>query len=240
MKNQVLQASVLLISFLLMNTAARAGAEGHGGDAIEFYEPLVFQLYSMDLAEYGYHKSGSLDFKRAKGADADEIAKIIDENYRASEDVILKENYPFSGESRLGFINKLLQIKKVSPSFYRALMDAFVSLKWTLVDYPLRAIEDEDTLIGSSKYQLAIRKDSWVRITKLGYAESFRPSLNDYWRVPLDRLNRVALLTHELVYAITVVQGDTTSKRAREANAYLYSPAQPEKAIERAAHLLGF
>lgn len=90
----------------------------------------------------------------------------------------------------------------------------FSELRWILVDAPLKKIEDENSALDDEpKYLLARRDDHQISVFSGSWNRGFKH--NGQIINPLNRLNKLGLITHEVFYAITAQQGDLNSDRAR-------------------------
>jgi hypothetical protein len=99
---------------------------------------------------------------------------------------------------------------------------AVLALDWVVVHAPLVRTSDETSPFpGNLKFMLASRRGNTVSLSAAGWSEP--ASVDGRQLLPLDRENRLALLTHELFYAITEQQGDRNSDRAREINSRLWT-----------------
>jgi hypothetical protein len=113
--------------------------------------------------------------------------------------------------------------------FRERFLDQFRQLRWTLIDAPLETIDDDSSTLAGQKYMLASRVDGQVGIRRAGWEG---PASIDRRRVaPLDFWNRLALVTHEVLGAITQAQGDSRSDRAKLANASFWAPYSVENPL---------
>ncbi len=98
---------------------------------------------------------------------------------------------------------------------------AFRSLKWVMVRAPLKLTDDANSpLPDHVKFMIASREANLVRVAEAGWSKT----VNHQGRTlaPLNLANQLALVTHEILYAVTERQGDRDSDRARALNARKY------------------
>ena len=81
-------------------------------------------------------------------------------------------------------------MEKVSHTTAAALLYAIKFYEWHLVSHKLANVEDEDTTVGLPLHQVAIRKQRQILINGKLFSA-------------MDPANRVALVFHEAVYAVT-------------------------------------
>lgn len=178
-------------------------ASGGGGTGIVYQGKLIV----LDLAEAGAAEDPYLpDLKPDAG-----ILKALEQNVRASED--------FKKEVLLPLAKKLTEIDQVAHPVGLYMATAMGAYELKLVPYQLTLLDDVQSPIAEEKIPIAQRHGSRIFIS--------RPQ----WQ-RLDIVNKVALLTHEIIYAFqpsadgadnpTVKQILKTSVKARFMNGYLY------------------
>lgn len=119
-------------------------------------------------------------------------------------------------------INKFFDIRRYSYDYYQILKSEMKSLKWKLVN-KIREIDDEGSIVSGTmnnvifKMQIAKRTGRNVSIRKKGWLKNYK-----LFTKPMNALNKIGIIFHELILSITKSQGDETSERARRINAMLF------------------
>lgn len=161
-------------------------------------------------------------------------------------DWIPKNSAPLVGYTRpdfqVGLVNMFYRIRLISPVFSERLLKRVGELTWIFTDAPLQPVDDENSPISTRHmYQIARNDDGEVRIAKNGWSWSLEPLYecrndNKNYAVELNATNKIAVIFHEIIYSITRDQGDKDSRRARRANALLFSDEM--KDIEKAFKII--
>lgn len=249
---------LLLLALLILSPIAALGGSGsHGGIGVE----IDNQLYLLDLAERRVENDvnvvwgdGSAPLVDYHSKDTDQTVTLVTE-----EGQVVRHVLDTPGLPRLhGFLNKSTAqndymfgkaLPNVCENCYSAetalsiaLLNsrpdylesaAFAQMKWILVRTPLKLSEDEHSPMPDYlKFMIAARDKNFVRISEYGWSKpiahhgaSFRP---------LNPANRVALISHEILYFITEHQGDLDSDRARALNAKKWTKWRVEEYYENA------
>jgi len=213
----------ILITVILVSPLLSAGVDriGNGADGVTYTERFFLffvdkNLTLLDLYQYKYNEYAVQSKLNMHIFEHDHFVDI----YKKIRLNICK---PLSLEDSecYALANKLFDIFLVLPELFNLLEEQIHQMIWLLVDN-VEEINDEGNLPDKlkdsmdNKIQLAHRKGNLVKIQKLGWIKDY---LN-YGR--LDCINKVATITHEMIYRITELQGDLDSQRAREINARLY------------------
>ena len=118
--------------------------------------------------------------------------------------------------------NKMFDIYRMMPNFYQIIKNRMEQLNWKLVD-KLPEVDDEGKKIkknlkkkGLEKIQMAVRSGNSVQIRKGGWIEKY-----DGYK-PMDAINKVATITHEVLYSLRENLGDNNSELSRKINSLLY------------------
>jgi len=145
-------------------------------------------------------------------------------------------------EYEVGLLNLLYEIRKTSPEYADRILSRIKQLTWIFADSRLEPISDENSPISTKlMYQIARNDDGEVRIARQGWSDRLEPLYEcrtdkSNYAVTLDYTNKTAVVFHEVLYSFTKEQGDTDSKRARKANALLFT-RKPEN-IEKSFKLI--
>jgi hypothetical protein len=136
-----------------------------------------------------------------------------------------------------GLANKLYRIRQVLPEYADRLVAEFQSLTWIVTNAPLAKTDDVSSpLADEAIYQIARNDNSVIRITHQGWDRNVVET--GLRHEALDYGNRMAVITHEILYAIALQQGDKDSRRARQANAYLYMKRDSDEFIRKSYDVL--
>ena len=193
------------LSFLICLLTLNAAHAAPGGDVIgNGGDGVVIegQLYLLDLVEFGNFK-----------------LPYFDPNSRAeSSDLAVLKSISHLPVDHSLLARKIGEIRALSPLLADSLLQAIRMYTWRLVSYELVDVGDENTVVNLPRTQIAIRSRKAIMIFE-----------NELLR--LNDANRVALILHEMIYAmITPVKTRAASRLeyqqssvAREINSYLFT-----------------
>jgi hypothetical protein len=186
--------SLLIIGALLISSLSWAGSGtsiGNGGVGIT----ANGKLYVLDLFEHSVHDKPVFGYNPLVHWVPDEV-----------ETLFLSLSLSKSVQDL--FSQKISDIMRKDYAFGRIIMDATLQLDWRLVDSELvRLNDDHSVLEPSGLVQIAVRQKSVVFISL------------EKWR-QLDDANKVALLLHETIYALTSNQSAIDT---REVTGFLFT-----------------
>jgi hypothetical protein len=175
---------------------------GNGGDGLQ----LNGKVYVLDLVESGAEES-----------------PFFDPRFQAREQFTIRLQRTLGHLPDLNIqklsrkLNELARV--VSPFFARMLLQTIEKFNWVVVSQTLVDIPDEDSVLdypAGMLIQLAVRRDTVIRIGRLAWSN-------------LNEDHKIALITHEAIYAITPVQLTSNqiefqpSSRARDINGMIYT-----------------
>jgi hypothetical protein len=157
------------------------------------------------------------------------------ELFGAASGTLVNNNYLDQPDSMtVGLANKLYQIRTVVPEYADQMIAQFKLLTWIMTQSPVNPTDDLDSPIGGKGiYQIARNDNGIIRISHQGWDQYLYSHIS-----PLDLPNRAALITHEILYAIALGQGDTNNARASQANAYLYMQRDAAGYIRKSFELM--
>ena len=193
------------LSFVICLLSLNAVRAAPGGDVIGNGGDGVVvdgQLYLLDLVEFGNHKR-----------------PYIDANAKAEEnDLATLSKVAHLPIDRALLAKKISEIRTISPILADSLVQAVRMYTWNLVDYDLVDVGDENTIVDLPRTQIAIRTRKMILINQTAIER-------------LDAINRVALILHEVIYAMILPTRILDRREwfyqksfvAREINAYLFS-----------------
>ncbi len=190
--NSVLSKSMFaaVLAVLSLTTSPIARAEGHGpgngGNAV-----LVDgKLYLLDLVEAGVQSHPYLKGANDSGSEAARFRKRADWRFGFNQ---------FAPSTVQVFKSELAAMPPLVRDQFLAVFDLY---QWRILDLPLQEVKGVKSPLDLSKttvYQVAYRRDSAIMINKKIWDQ-------------LDSANQVALMLHEIVYAMLRPQpnGDGT------------------------------
>lgn len=141
------------------------------------------------------------------------------------------------------FTHLLFKISQVEPEYADLVLEKLRQLEWVFVIGELEEVRDENTPISLNiVFQIARNDEGIVRISKHPFfnaLERTKPNSTELEVIlPPNNSNQLAIITHEILYALRMERGDTNSKVARKANAYLFTNDSTGDAIRKSYELI--
>jgi len=195
--SQIVSMTIAL-STPFISAMAEGGGPGNGGDAV--YTPGSYWFQSgkwelLDLAEAGI--SSSVHFDRSQELFAKTYTDPTVSNvYKAVSEAFV--NPEFSDDFKLA-LSSAIEYSDLDKTNLLVTLGLY---SWELTNSPLRNVGDEHSTLDLTKLkvaQLALRLDDRIQI----YAPIFSE---------MDLLNQVALVYHEIAYALTIPVPDKDGK----------------------------
>lgn len=172
----LVRKNLYLFALLLCSSLAGAASSdttvGNGGDLVT--EDGGYHFFLLDLYETGVHTNPYFD--QNQPTDAEILSRV-------------QNAFPLDSTVHESLARKISEVAAFDKMLGFGLLKALEMLNWKQVDYPLVNVPDEGTVYRGQLYQGAIRQ---------GMSVFFRA---EHWG-KLDDSNRVALLMHELIYAL--------------------------------------
>ena len=165
------------ILFSLLSWAGTGTSIGNGGVGITHNG----KLYVLDLFEHGVHDKPVFGDEALVHWVPDEVETLF-------------SGLNLSKSTQDQYAKKISDVMRRDYAFGRIIMDANLQLDWRLVDSELdRLSDDQSVLAPAGLVQIAVRQKYIVFICR------------EKWE-QLDDANKVALLLHETIYALTANQ----------------------------------
>lgn len=224
-----------------------AGADNPYGDQalVSGYQYHRLRLWSYDGCSQSYCSYWVIDTPNR-----DTMRKIISAVPSLFEDPSAKDprvtntyNVSDRRNNTMVFLHLLYKINSVLPEYGDLILEKLQDLDWILTLGSLEEIRDENTPINLNHiFQIARNDDNEVRISTFpfyNFYEMKQPGCSKPEVVsPPNAVNRLAVITHEILYALRLERGDKDSKIARRANAYLYRDDPTGNSIRKSFDLI--
>ena len=201
------------ILFSSICAVALGGDVGNGGDGVVMENG---EVYLLDLVERGDHQNPYFNSEaQAKTKDVERIETALRD---------------FADMPSVMLAQKIAEIEQVEPVIATLIRMALKAYAWHIVGYELKNAEDENTPFNGPLVQLALRDGSSILIH------------DKYWR-KLNAAHRVVLILHKILHSLirpeeVKLPGSPEtffvqrSARAREINAYFFSPDWDKREYE--------